>query len=332
MMVGMVRIFFLAATLFAPAFAFASYTVSPLVIDHTVEVRAIETNTITITNNMPHILELFPAVNNVNMSESGTIDSFVPPSMSDRTASLSSWLELSRRPLELKPGEKFETVLTLRVNPNAAPGKYHALISFPEGKNRDEAEAKIPLGGVPGVILNVTIEEKTVEFMALSNFNVDRFILDGENKAVSYTVKNTGDTDMTPRGDILLYDHRGAEVGSIPVNPEAKAIKAGEELQFEAAVPSEGLVGKYKAYLSMQYGENQRAQLQDTAFFYAVPWKKLLVLFVGLLLIAIAISLVVHKRYQGRVDDDDDSEFVPLHVKEGVSGAVPHDIDMKPRI
>lgn len=324
--------FLLSVAFFLPSYAFASYTVSPLVIDHTVEVRAIETNTITITNNTPGILELFPAVNNVNMSESGIIDSFVPPSMSDRTTSLSSWLELSRKPLELKPGEKFETVLTLRVNPSAEPGKYHALISFPEGKHREEAEAKIALGGVPGVIVNVTIEEKTVEFMMLSNFNVDRFILDEENNAISYTVKNTGDTDMTPRGDILLYDHRGAEVGSIPVNKEAKIIKAGEEVNFEAAVPSGGLMGKYKAYLSMQYGASQRGQLQDTAFFYAVPWKKLLILFFGLLLVAVAISLIVHKRYQGREDDDDDSEYVPLHVKDGVSGAVPHDIDMKPRI
>lgn len=309
----------------------AAYSVSPLIINHTVEVRAIETDDIVIVNNGPAVLQLFPAVNNITLGAGGGIESFLEPSMSDRTTTLTSWLELSRKPIELRPGEIATTTLTLRVNPNAEPGTYHALISFPDGRNRDEAEVAIPSGNVPGVVMTVTIEKKTVEQLGLGNFHVDRFVVSEDNEAVSYTVSNTGDTDMHPTGDILIYNARGEEVGSLQVNPESKLIQPGEKIEFKSKLSIQGLVGKYKAYLSLHYGVEGRAQLQDTAYFYAVPWKKLLILFFGLLCVAIALSLFVHRRYV-KEPYDDDSDYVPLKFKEGRSEPVHHDIDMKPRI
>jgi hypothetical protein len=309
-------------------------SVVPLVLDYTLEVRAIEHTDIVVTNHVGAVTQLFPTVNNVTVGTSGGINSFVAPSMSDRTSSLSSWLELSRMPLELGPGVSATTTLTIRVNPDAEPGTYHAFISFPEGRNREEAEASVLRGGVPGTMLTVTIVKKTVEDMGLSGFRVDRFVFSPDNHAASYLVQNTGDTEMRPSGDILIYNHRGAEVASIEVNPEGLIIKPGEEKTFTAAIPTAGLIGKYKAYLTMRYGVSQRGQLQDTAFFYVVPWKKLLVLFFGLSLVAIALSLLVHRRYQRDEYDDemDDGTHVPVYVREGVSGAVHHDIDMTPRI
>jgi hypothetical protein len=308
-----------------------AYTVAPVIVDRTLEPRSIENFDIVITNDTNAILQLFPAVNNVSVGLSGGIESFVPASMSDRTTSLASWIELSRTPIELGPGQSATTTATIRIIADAEPGTYHALISFPDGRNRDEAEARIQNGGVPSTILTVTIEKKTREELGLSGFIVDRFVLSPDNEAAAYTVANSGDTDIVPTGDILIYNHRGEEVAVVPVNPSRASVKAGETVVMRAQLPTAGLAGKYKAYLSLKYGTEQRAQIQDTAFFYAVPWKKLLILFFGLLLVAIALALVVHRRYEYD-SDDDGSEYLPLHVKDGVSGATHHDIDMKPRI
>lgn len=320
----------LCACVLIPSAARA-YSVAPLIIDKTVEPRAIEESEIVITNATGAILQLFPAVNNVTVGTTGGVEQFVPASMSDRTTSLASWIELSRKPLELQPGEIATTTLTIRVNPDAAAGTYHALVSFPDGRNRDEAEALIPKGGVPGTIVSVTIAKNSREELGLSGFRVDRFVVSPDNEAASYVVKNAGDTDILPTGDILIYNQRGEEMATIPVNPEGLTVKAGETATFFETIPTAGLVGKYKAYLSLKYGTEQRAQIQDTAFFYAVPWKKLIVLFLGLLCVAIAISLVVHRRYRTDIDDDG-SEYLPLHVRDGISGAIHHDIDMKPRL
>lgn len=314
-----------------PYLAHGQAIVSPMLLDYKAEARSIETDTITITNTSSAKIDIFPTVNNISVGENGGIEAFLSPIESDRTSSLASWLEISRAPLEIMPGASTTISLTLRVNPNPEPGTYHALVSFPSGSNRDEAEAAVQRGGIPGVIVNVTIEDTTTELMSLSKFSVNRFVTTPDNQAVQYFVENTGDMETIPTGDILVYNQRGEEVASIPVNPDRQILQAGESQTFTAGMPLAGLLGKYKAYLSVQYGSTQRAQLQDTAYFYAIPWKKLAVLFAGLILVAIALALIVHRRY-ARDEEVDDSDPLPLHIRDSVSQAAHHDIDMKPRI
>ena len=250
--------------------------------------------------------------------------------MSDLTSSLASWLELSRKPITLDPGEHATTTLTLRISPTAVAGVYHALIAFPDGENRDVAEARVQRGEVQGSVVTVTIEKKVREGADLGIFNVDRFIWSDQNNAISYTVRNNGDTEVRPTGDIIIYTSSGIEAASVPVNPEGKSIAKGEAQTFSANVPLHGLFGKYKAYLRVHYGVESKAELQDTAYFYAMPWKKFVGLFGGIILIGIALMVLLQRRFRG--DDDDDTDPLPLHVRDGVSGAVHHDIDMKPRI
>jgi hypothetical protein len=171
--------------------------------------------------------------------------------------------------------------------------------------------------------------------MGLSGFHVDRFIFSPTNRAISYTLKNTGESDMHPSGDILIYNGRGEEVASLKINTENVIVNAGETHVFTTTAPTAGLLGKYKAYLSMTYGvvgTSAQTQLQDTAYFYAVPWKKLLMVFVALFLFALGIALYTHKKYVADVEHLVDVDTVAVHIREGVSEAVHHDIDMKPRI
>jgi hypothetical protein len=329
-------VLFLGGAFALPVVAHANYTVSPLIIDHTSEARAIEHNDIVITNNSPAVLTLFPAVNNVILGSSGGVESFVSPSMTDRTKTLSSWLEISRKPIELRPGERATTTLTLRVNPDAENGTYHALVSFPNGRNRDEAEALITNGAVPGTMVSVTIDKKVREEIGITGFRVDRFVYSSQNDAIRYMVKNDGETDMVPTGDILIYNQRGEEVGAVPVNPDKIVVKPGEKSVFTAEAPTRGLMGKYKAYLSLRYGTDTKAQLQDTAYFFVVPWQKTLLLFIGIILGALLISLFFYRRYgDDELYDDEDippPDRVLLTVRDGVSKPIHHDIDMKPRI
>jgi len=316
--------------LFLPAYAHASSLVSPLVIDHVSAARGLETDTIVVTNNGSGRAVFFPTVNNISIGANGGIESFIAPSMSDQTSSLASWLELSRRPLTLDPGQRATTTLTLRVSPTALAGVYHALIAFPDGENRDVAEARVQRGEVQGAMVTVTIEKKIREGADLGIFNVDRFVWSDQNNAISYTVKNNGDTEVRPTGDIIIYTSSGIEAASVPVNPEGKLIPKGESIVFSANVPLHDLFGKYKAYLRVHYGTQTQAELQDTAYFYAAPWKKFLALFGGIILIGFACIILLYRRFGG--GDTDDVDPLPLHVKDGVSSAVHHDIDMKPRI
>lgn len=307
----------------------ATYSVTPLVLDYSVQPRDMLTQEITITNVGATYQPIFPTVNNIEVGEGGGITQFLPPSMSDRTNSFSSWIEISRAPIQLAPGEVKKIPLSIHVNPNAVPGKYHAFVSFPTGGNRDEAEVSVLRGAVPGVLVNATLDLKQTESMKRSQFLVKTVLTKPDPEAITISVTNTGDIDLAPKGDVIIYNRRGKEVASIPINPLGEVVKAGADARYTASVPLDGLLGKYKAYLSLSFGTSKGQTIQDTVFFYVLPWKKLLIAFVSVLLLAILLVLVTYYRRRGEVFEDEDHEYLPVHIKESVSDSKEHDIDMK---
>jgi hypothetical protein len=316
--------------LFLPQYfvsANAMYAVSPLVIDEEVEARDIIQKTITLTNTGAQPVTVYPAVNNISLQEGGTIDEFLPPVSSDRTQSLASWIEISRLGINLQSGESREIPLTLRINPSPVPGTYHALVGFGTGRNRDEAEAMIKAGQAPGTVITVTIVEKKNEVLKLSGFVVDRFVTQAVNQGARYTFRNPGDEVLVPKGEIIFYDKTGKEVATASVNDENVSIPPGGEHVFETQVPVGGLFGKYKAFLSVEYGTTQRASVQDTSFFYVLPLKVIIGILAILILIVAVSAWHVHRKYFD--EDTDDSERLMVHVRDGQSDPLHHDIDLK---
>lgn len=316
-----------ALLLWAGTASAASYTVSPKIIDLTVQPRDILEEKIVVKNNSGSMMTLYPSVNNVTIGVDGGVQEFVTPSMSDRTSTLSSWLEISRVGFDLPGGETKEIPLTIRVNPTAVPGTYHALISYVQAGNATEAEAAFARGDGESAMVNVTIDDTKSELVSLGKFVVSRFVTKADNSAIHYQVANTGEGDITPRGDIIIYNQRGGEVASVTINPDNITIKPGETVQFSQDVPLAGLLGKYKAFMTMQYGEGQAA-IYDTVFFYALPLSKLLILFGILLAVTIVSSLYIHHRYLRR-QEDEDAESVPLEVKDSFTVGSDSDIVMK---
>ncbi len=307
-----------------------AYRVFPLVIDMSAEARDIITKEITIENIADQQITVYPTVNNISLSDGGSIEEFLPPSMSDRTRSLASWLEISRMGITVNPGETKTVSLTLRVHPSPVPGTYHALIGFGNGNNRDIAERHVASGQAPGTVVTVTIGGDTNTFMKLSKFIVDRVVTGPSNQAAVYTFNNPGDEPLIPTGEIILYDSTGKEVGALPVNAEGIEIPPGGEHSFTAEVPVEGLFGKYKAFLSVEYGSSERASVHDTSFFYVFPLKTILILLGVLVCIVGILSWYFHRKY---FDEDlvDDSERLTVHVRDSQSESKVHDLDLKKR-
>lgn len=322
----------LAAILFAvcmPACVHAAnYSVSPLLIDHELKKRDIKQEIITLTNKEDRVIRVFPTVNEVSVNEGGTVKGFIEPSMlADRANSITSWLEIGRGRIELQPGETKEVTLTIRVNPEVQAGEYHAFVGFPEGSNRPEAEAKVANGQAPGTVVRIGVDKVQNQFLRLEKFAVDRFVKDPHEGDVTFTLVNPGEDPVVPSGEIIFYNNRGNEVGSVKINTETTTIEAGKEAAFTSKVPDVLKMGKYKAFLSVEYGDHQTASLNDTAFFYVLPLWQILIIFVVVLAVALFLALYVHKRYDGRSDDDGTSD-VAMYLRESRSESKEHDIDL----
>lgn len=309
------------------AHAMQGYSVSPRVIDEKLEGRDIITKDITIVNTGSQPVTLYPSVNSISLDAGGEIQEFVQAVASDRTTSITSWIEISRLGIDMKPGETKVIPLTLRINPNPKPGTYHALVSFGNGGNRDEAERQVMNGEAPGTVITISIEDTTTTYLKLSKFIVDKFVTSPDNQAAVFTFTNPGDEELVPDGEIIFFNGLGREVGTVSVNPDDVTIKPGEEHSFTATVPTSGLFGKYKAFLSVEYGSKQRASLQDTSFFYVFPSQTIMIILATLLVCVSVLAWYFHKKYFDEAVDD--SDRITVHIREGERESRDHDIDLK---
>lgn len=319
------RLLILLVLLCAPAMSQA-YTVSPLVLDINVEKRELQVRDITLTNHEA-VTRIYPTVNEISVDENGEIKAFEYATNEDRTDTVTSWLEIGRGRIELQPNEVRTVPLTIRINPNAKPGLYHAFIGFPNAGTKDEAIKKSMSGRAPGTIVRIAIDQERTEFLRLENFYIDRFVTDTANDVVSYTVTNPGEAEISPRGEIIFYDNQGTELTSVPINTEALLVPPDETTTFTAPVPSELSVGKYKAFLSLEYGTDQLASLNDTVFFYVMPIPVMIGIFLGLLGFAVLLTVVLFRR--AVPVEHNDTHDVSMYIRQGVSEAQDHDIDLK---
>lgn len=318
-------------SLLLPIIAFADFTISPLLVDVTADARDNFTRTITLTNLDDRNTRLYASVHEIEVGEDEEIKTFIPASMSDRSTSVTSWIEITRGRIELTGGEEKEIPLTIRVNPNALPGLYHAYVGFATGPNRDEAEAKTIIGQSSGVVLRILVGGKQEEFLRLVSFTTDRFSYSDDQGVLSYTIQNTGDVPLSPQGDVIIYDARGKELASIPLNEDgADKIQPGEQVEYQKELPFINRIGKNKAFLTLEYGVANRAALYDTNFYYSIPIH-FLILIVVLLALVLTVTIIMLRRGGGvEMIESNEAYDVPLFVRTGREhNEYEHDIDLK---
>jgi hypothetical protein len=323
------RFLFVACAIILPSVSQAyDYVVTPPVIELTVEARDLREQEIKISNNGSTPLKIFPTVNAVTTGEDGAIASFLSPSMTDQKTSITSWIAISRARLELAPGETKRIPINFTINPQAVPGDYYAFIGFASGDKRDEAENAVMRGGVPGVMVRLALPDTTTERLRLQKFLAPRYVTGQKESAITYILENTGDTPVVPRGEIILYDVRGEEVGAIPVNLDGQTIAPKSTAEFSAIVPETGEFGRHKAFLNIEYGDKQKANLYDTTYFTVVPLKLLALIFA--ILLAVSLILTFWYLYRERKHAPLDDESVAMYVRSGaLSDTKDHDINLK---
>ncbi len=276
-----------------PAHA-ASVSVTPAILDYKAKARdIIDNGSITITNHDTHQLDLYPVVDNIAV-QNGT-ESFIDPSQADLSSSLANWIEFTRGMIELAPGESRAVPLTIRVNLTAKPGMYHAIILFPAGSSRYEAEQH--LADAPSAAINVEVQDDIKENIQLKKFLPAKKIFWGLPASFSFELENGGNRPQAPTGEILIYDNKGKEVADIPANASGTAIDPAAVKDFSNMWTGSGGLGQYRALLSLSYGAGEPARIQDTIFFWVLPWKEVALLAAVLFIVCMGGALWLHRRY-----------------------------------
>lgn len=305
-------------------------TIRPFLIDEVLEPRDQVRKLVTISSDYEvRKAVLYATVNEITIGNDGEIKEFVPPVETDRTNTVTSWIEVSRGRVEIPHGETREVPITLKINPMAEPGEYHAFVGFVEAANRPEAEKIAMEGDAKGVIIKITISDDREESMRINSFLIKRLILSEGDKRVSIELENKGDFTSIPTGEIILYDSRGIEIGSFAVNTKKQEIKPGEIVTVKEKIPLDKKTGRFKANLILEYGESSKANIYDTTYFYLVPIKILLFMILALFIISIFITWLFKRVFIVHGKEQEFTE-VTMYVKDGHdANPQDHDIDLK---
>lgn len=267
------------------------FSVSPVVANEKAKPRDIIKKELLVTNNTEQRVDLYITVLNIDPTDGA--GEFTSPAESDLSRSLANWIEITRGVIELSPGESRKIPYLIHVNLSAKPGTYYARIQFRKGSKRAEAEASKE---GTGLMLTVEVQDDAKERLELGTFiSEDNFIL-GDSASFSYLLENVGNRDIEPRGSIRIFNRRGEEVGSVPLNAEGEQITPQNKRQLAAAWNTTGRFGKYKAFLDLEYGDQNLASVQDTVYFWVFPWKEIFASLAGVFVLAIVGTYIIHMR------------------------------------
>lgn len=319
-------IFTLAVCLF-PTVASAT-TISPKIIDLDLEKRDIVERTITLTNNGTRPTRIYPTVHEIAIDENGEIEKFTYATNNKQTDTVTSWIEVPRGRITVEPGETYEVPVRIKIHPQAQSGNYVVFVAFSNAANKSDAEKRAMAGKSDGTIIRISVEKDRTEFLKLESFSVERFVTGlEEDSTIFYRIANNGQAPLVPEGELILYDTKGVEVGSVPVNPGGVELQPDSSQEFSSSLPDTLRAGKYKAFLNVDYGIEQRASLMDTTFFYNMPIMTMIIIFLSVMSFAILLTFLIYRRVTPTIIEDG-AHDVSMYLREGNSEAKDHDLDL----
>ncbi len=287
---------------FSPIIAQADTTFNLTVTPAVVDVATCEKGqiclekTIAIKNNSAERADVYAQVN--DLSPTSGIIPYSDPSDLPADASLVRWIDFYRSMITIMPGETATQTLRITASPNAQPGTYHALISFPTGGNLPEAQLLDQTSNVAKVEINLNLVEHQVEQAEINRYQPVHALFTKNNIGFVLSVKNIGNQPVSPSGEIVVYDKGGTEVGSLPV--QGGMIAPNEIKDFSVADRMNLGPGKFKAILNLNYGQDGGKNLTDIVYFSYLPLVWALVLLIIILGLLYGLAWFIHKKSKGK--------------------------------
>lgn len=307
---------------------FAEVGVRPMLIEETVQPRDSITRDITLSNPTDRKLIVFATVNEISLGAEGEIKSFVSPVMTDRTNTVTSWIEITRGRIELEAGETKQVPLKLQIHPYAEEGEYYAFIGFVATSKRAAAEAVALNGEADGVILNIEVSSTDVESFSVNTIDTSRVMLNPSAQTVLVGISNDGDLPISPNGEVIFYNSRGVEIGAVPLNEAKTTIESGSQTVFELPINIPSDFGRFRASVNVAH---ENVSIKDGTEFYVLPWPVLIGLLVILLGISGSLTFLIRRSLVDHDSEYFDGHEITLFDNTGATTAqeADHDISLK---
>ena len=271
-------------------------TISPPLVELTLEAGQTSNQVIKITNPTEKLMEVYPLIMNFRAKGEGGEPLFYPASEEGAKFSLANWIKFSQSKIALTPEQVVEFNYQIQAPEKAEPGGHYGVVFFSTEPPKIEEDAnQISISSMIGSLILVKVPGAIVEKASLEEFSANRFYF---KPPVNLTtrVSNLGNIHFKPKGEITIKDILGNKKESLIVNEPRNNVLPDSIRKFENKWSGNKwtTIGKFSANLKLIYGENE-TPLESKITFWIIPWW-LIALAGVVLLIVIIIIIIIWRR------------------------------------
>ena len=246
---------------------------------------------IQVTNAGDSVVAVLPDVQDLVPASGASGFNFMPKAPG--ITSLVDWIQISRKPFELKPNETKAVPFTIKVPSDASPGSRFAVLFFATGALSGGGQLNV--SARTGSVILLTVPGDFKQIGEISNFILSKFVWNNQPTGFKFDFLNTGTVYFEPKGTITITNIWGKKVAEIPVAGQVVLPTGMRSINTVWEKPSY-LLGIYKAHLAINItGKGDIAT--KNARFYALPLYPSLGA-LGILLILIVVLWYIKKNFK----------------------------------
>lgn len=254
-------------------------------------------SSVKVVNGNPYPLTVYAEVVNFEASGEAGQGKFLPLLGEEKDAStLGAWINIAPGPHVIQSEQSKEIPIFVEAPSNAAPGGHYAavLITTQPPENSPDRLAVRTSQAVTSLFF-ARVEGEVNEQGSIREFTTTHSFAQKPEAEFSLRFENKGNVHLQPKGNIIITNMWGTERGMIPINSQSHFgnVLPQSIRNFKFTWSSDYKVtdiGRYKAIVTLAFGESGVKSASATAYFWVIPIKTTLI---TLLIITLCIVGIV---------------------------------------
>lgn len=218
--------------------------------------------------------------------------------------SLARWVSITTKPITVPAGTSGEVPFTVTVPTTAEPGGHYAAILIGTQPDLSGSGPRVAVSSYVTSLLFVRIHGDVDERGRVREFLTTKSLYQSQLADFMLRFENIGNVHLRPQGHIKIYNMWGRERGQVEFNQRSSfgnvLPKSTRRFEFSwQGEPNMFDIGRYRAVVTLQYGEDLKQTVSAATYFWVIPVMPLSIT-LGTLLVIIIILVWFIRRYVRR--------------------------------
>lgn len=219
-------------------------------------------------------------------------------------STMAHWVEVTSEPIFIKKEKSVDIPFFVQVPDNVSPGGHYAAILIGTQPIDEGEGAFVRVSSYVTSLLFANVAGEVREDGRIREFSIDKAFYEEPDVDFTLRFENLGNVHLQPRGEIKIFNMWGKERGIVEINQNTNfgnvLPQSIRKFVFKWVAPDNFFeVGRYRAEITLTYGNNLHKTDFRTLDFWVVPLKPTLIT-LGILILFILFFAWIVRMYVRR--------------------------------